>query len=505
MVLSAMPSSSSLSDVLERLVSGTDAVPFLLAASPLPQISGALCDAVLDRAGSAALLEQLAADTLLVMPLDRSRQWYRLHRALQAYLCSEQRMQHAQPPEQVLSRASRWYETEGDIDSAIAHAAAANDPDRATELVMRHFSTRVGAGNPTAVLAWLQQIDNTSVTTSPVLQCVAALVRMGLGDADGAMRCMHRAEFGLDERYPELAPANRPAACVAALRALLGRVTAEEMRADARYARRHTASPMWFAVACLADGGSSFMLGDFDAAEEAWRACTAVAEPINHTSWVIAYACLTLVHDRRGDRTLAQATAREARRLLAELELEAVPQLYQVHLFSAWQDMLLGREADALRQQEAGLALLDRCRGLAPWGSMQAHVALANIAHLRGDAQGKSRWLDAAEATLMGVPDAIVVKQQIADLRALVTIPRDEADAALALSAAERRVLQYLPTHLALAEIAERLYLSRHTVKSHVVAVYRKLGVANRSEAVEVAHRRGLLDPTSSEPRQDSR
>ncbi len=499
-------------DVLGRL-GATEAVQFLLAIAPLPRVSGALCDAVLHRTGSARLLEQLATDTLLVLPLDQNRRWYRLHPALQAYLRAEQRLQplagtdggQGPTPEEVLAQASRWFEGEGDIDSAIVHAAAANDPDRATELVMRHFSTRVGNGNPTAVLAWLEQIDNTSVTTNPMLQCVAALVRMGLGDADGAQRCMQRAEFGLDERYPEQAPANPPAACAAALRALLGRVTAEEMRVDARYARRHTTSPMWFAVACLADGGASFMLGDLDAAEEAWRAATAVAEPINHTSWVIAHACLTLVHERRGDRTLAHATARDARRLLAELKLEAVPQLYQVHLFGAWQDMLAGREADAARQQAAGLALLERCRGLAPWGSMQAHVTLATIAHVRGDAQGKSRWLDEAEATLARMPDAIMVKHQIADLRALVTIPRDEADGALALSAAERRVLQYLPTHLALAEIAERLYLSRHTVKSHVVAVYRKLGVANRSEAVEVATRGGLLDPTPLEPRQEAR
>lgn len=500
------------SDVLDRLVAA-DAVQFLLAAAPLPRLSGALCDAVLHRTGSAGLLEQLAAHTLLVLPLDQNRRWYRLHSALQAYLSSEQRLlplagtdgEPCPPPEEVLGLASRWFEAEGDIDSAIAHAAAANDPDRATELVMRHFSTRVGTGNPTAVLAWLQQIDNTSVTTSPMLQCVAALVRMGLGDADGAMRCLQRAEFGLHERYPQQAPANQPAACVAGLRALLGRVTAEEMRADARFARRHTASPMWFAVACLADGGSSFMLGDLDAAEEAWRAATAVAEPINHTSWVIAHACLALVHERRGDRALAQATARQARRLLAELELEAVPQLYQVHLLSAWRHMLLGREADALREQEAGVVLLDRCRGLAPWGSMQAHVTLAGIAHLRGDAQGKSRWLDAAEATLVGVPDAIMVKDQIADLRALVTISRDGADGTPALSAAERRVLQYLPTHLPLAEIAERLYLSRHTVKSHVVAVYRKLGVANRSEAVEVAYRRSLIEPTALDLRPEAR
>ncbi len=55
------------------------------------------------------------------------------------------------------------------------------------------------------------------------------------------------------------------------------------------------------------------------------------------------------------------------------------------------------------------------------------------------------------------------------------------------LSAAERRVLQYLGTHLTLAEIAARLYVSRNTVKSQAISIYRKLGVSSRSGAVQIA------------------
>ena len=55
------------------------------------------------------------------------------------------------------------------------------------------------------------------------------------------------------------------------------------------------------------------------------------------------------------------------------------------------------------------------------------------------------------------------------------------------LSGAERRVLQYLRTHLTLAEIAARLYVSRNTVKSQAISIYRKLGVSSRSAAVQIA------------------
>jgi LuxR family maltose regulon positive regulatory protein len=54
-------------------------------------------------------------------------------------------------------------------------------------------------------------------------------------------------------------------------------------------------------------------------------------------------------------------------------------------------------------------------------------------------------------------------------------------------------VLQYLPTHLPFRSIGERLSISRHTVKSHVAAIYRKLGVTSRHDAVDVAERLGLL------------
>jgi DNA-binding CsgD family transcriptional regulator len=60
-------------------------------------------------------------------------------------------------------------------------------------------------------------------------------------------------------------------------------------------------------------------------------------------------------------------------------------------------------------------------------------------------------------------------------------------------SRAERRVLVLLAEDLTLAEIAERLVLSRNTVKSHVRLLYRRLGAGTRAEAVARARQRGLL------------
>ena len=55
-------------------------------------------------------------------------------------------------------------------------------------------------------------------------------------------------------------------------------------------------------------------------------------------------------------------------------------------------------------------------------------------------------------------------------------------------------MLQLLPTHYTLGEIGDELVVSRNTVKSQVAAIYRKLDVTSRAEAVRRAHDVGLLE-----------
>ena len=62
------------------------------------------------------------------------------------------------------------------------------------------------------------------------------------------------------------------------------------------------------------------------------------------------------------------------------------------------------------------------------------------------------------------------------------------------LTSAELKILHFLPTHLSFREIAERTFVSANTVKTQANAVYRKLDVRSRSEAVALARELGLLD-----------
>jgi DNA-binding CsgD family transcriptional regulator len=64
-----------------------------------------------------------------------------------------------------------------------------------------------------------------------------------------------------------------------------------------------------------------------------------------------------------------------------------------------------------------------------------------------------------------------------------------------ALSDREMRVLRYLPTHLSASEIANELYISLNTAKTHLRHIYTKLGVNSRKDAVEQARLLRLLAP----------
>jgi len=65
------------------------------------------------------------------------------------------------------------------------------------------------------------------------------------------------------------------------------------------------------------------------------------------------------------------------------------------------------------------------------------------------------------------------------------------------LTARELVVLEWLATPLTQTRIAQELFVSVNTVKSHVGHIYRKLGVSNRQDAIEYARSFGLIAPST--------
>ena len=92
---------------------------------------------------------------------------------------------------------------------------------------------------------------------------------------------------------------------------------------------------------------------------------------------------------------------------------------------------------------------------------------------------------------LRGYPDAGILEERTQRLRFAL----DRLQWTEPITPAERRVLELLPTHLTLEQIAERLFVSKNTVKSHLRDLHRKLETSSRADTVARARELGLLGP----------
>ncbi len=107
----------------------------MLETSILDRLTGELCRMVTGRADSQALLEQLWAANLFLIPLDDEQRWYRYHHLFSDLLKLVLNQVHPGVVQELHFRASNWYEDQGILPEALHHALAANDMDLAANLV----------------------------------------------------------------------------------------------------------------------------------------------------------------------------------------------------------------------------------------------------------------------------------------------------------------------------------------------------------------------------------
>jgi len=161
----------------------------------------------------------------------------------------------------------------------------------------------------------------------------------------------------------------------------------------------------------------------------------------------------------------------------------------------AWCSGVVARRGDALHARDFATRAA-RLRPLLTYAlpvvSVQALVELARAYLALADHGGATAVLEQANAILRHRPDLGTLPAQVADLQSKLEVLKVELAGASALTTAEFRLLPLLSTHLTLAEIGDRLFVSRATVKSQTNSVYRKLGVPTRSEAISRLQQAGL-------------
>jgi LuxR family transcriptional regulator, maltose regulon positive regulatory protein len=482
----------------DELLSGLseEQVRFVLRSSVLDRLSGPLCDAVLHTRGSATTLAELSRSNLLLVPLDGGDHWYRYHTLLGEMLRSELRRLEPELEAQLHSRACTWHADHGDSERAIEHAVGSRDVRRAGELMWRAVSAYTGGGRNSVLRRWLGRFTAAEIASCPRLALVAAQSHLADGEGDRAEHwtAVAREGFaGLTVRE-----GRKPVeAGLAIMRAGMARDGLARMAEDAAlaYELEPGGSPRR-AVCRLLEGVGRHLSGDFEAArshlQEGMRGA-AVEAPGIHALCLAQLAALAL--DERDAEGAAWFAGRAKAVVSASAGLAGAPTAALVFATSAAARAGRGQLAEASDDRRQALALLGDLSNFAAWYECEARIVLARACLRLSDAEAARELLAEASLLVRQVQDAPLLQRWLDELREQLTATDGAAlPDAWSLTTAELRVVQFLPSHLSFPQIAERLYVSPNTVKTHVRAVYRKLDASSRGQAVELAQRNGLLD-----------
>jgi LuxR family maltose regulon positive regulatory protein len=466
---------------------------FIIQTSVFEHLTSEACDSLLERADSRRMLSSLESAGLLV-PLDHQRRRYRFPRLVRDYLCAE--LERSQPDAaRALHRlaAGRAAET-GEIEQAVEHAAAAGEPAEVAEFAEQLAVSACGRGKLDLLEPPLELLRDDEVVESHPDLCLAASWLYALrGRAGDAQYWSDATTRGLKSGDPRLH----------VLKGLRCRDGADQMLDDATTAcRKLPAGHAWRPAAVLARGAALLLTDDTERAQSELVEAIEIATAVGATELAIIGLCLrALLAVDENERVDAEAFIGDAV-VIAEAEPPAESLvallLAAVVAHDAARSGDLGEAAGRLEQAEE---LLELATPAVPW---LAALALLELVHVRlalADADGARALLRRVADVLRVRPRLGVVVQHSAELdRRTRALAEPEGRWASSLTPAERRLLPLLATHLSFREIGERLYVSRNTVKTQAIAVYRKFGVTSRSAAIERAVDLGLIDEAATVP-----
>jgi LuxR family transcriptional regulator, maltose regulon positive regulatory protein len=477
---------------------------FLLRTAPLDQMSAPLCDSVLDSTDAATRLAELEGRNLFVVRPDAERLWYRYRPLFREMLLAE--LRRWEPAEELLAhrRAAAWYEEHGYPEEAVSHALAGRDAMGAARLIARCGRSYLNSGRVGVVRGWLESLPDGVIAGVPSLAVVAGWTWAFSGDAARAQEALHIAERGalgaagltsLDEVPPTTDPSL--VSRVGCLRAVLAPFGIEQMLADARRAfDLERPGSVGFPPAALRLGVAHLLNGDAAAARGELERCAHFGRERQRSTTSIALAQLSLIAADEDDWPVAEACATEASELMHAGRLTTSPFSVAVHAARA-KVAIHQRNLQLARDTLARAVRLYRDRSPAafPWFAAQMAIVLGWLALDVDDYPTALRKMSEARRHLARLPDDGLLG------RLVVKLARDLAPHgdrlpypyAVTLTTAEMRVLQLLPTHLTLSEIADALYISRNTVKTQVASIYGKLHSSTRAEAVRAARERDLV------------
>lgn len=424
------------------------------------------------------------AITTVLLQQDRE-QWYRYHPLLQE--CATDLLAREDPDRlrTVRSRAALWHRDQGYLETSVRFALASGDWDTMGATIWPAARYSLLQGRTAAVRGWLDAAGEQATMRAPQLSLTAAWMNISSSDFGNVLRYAEATLLHMPGDWREDLPGSDVSPHLALLLAvtgygLSGAQEAAEL-ATAALAAMAGDDPTR-ALAGLIIGLNLALIGDPGAAEAMQRAAVLARSSGIASSEVEALALLGLVQMGHGQETAGCESIEAARTAFAFHDLGEMTSTTGILAIAhvAW-TAFRARPPDVA----AAIADVDRIRPalqpVFPWYRPLAGAVCAFASVRTSDVQGFHHYIGLCEDS--DRPEDVLCRQWQARARQeyAAVSPLQQ------LSPAELRVWELLKGRMTLSEIAGALFLSRETVKSHTVAIYRKLGVGSRREAQDLA------------------
>ena len=464
---------------------------FLERTSMLPRLSVELCDHVLERDDSAALLDRVVRANLFVVALDEDGLWWRYHALFAEYL----RLRLGERAAALHHRACDWFERHGLYEDAVDHAAACGDVEMIARTLEAQQVRMSRSGRAATIERWLELLPHELVSARPGVLTAGALAAGGLARPRAEVRRMLNRAERASEQHPEEWSGYHEAARVL-LAALYGdddvALTLERSVRAVELARADADTLVVPAMAVLA--WARLLAGEDDAALELARATEVHPDADRRPFGVVAaLAVQAVIAAERENPVVAE---RLAGRALFEATRAGVLQSTAAgcaHFAAALGALADGRPVDAERALHRARTIEAAIDG----GAMHAWVlaTYARTLAARGRTRRAELALEEARGVLAACIDPGAVAARVERAAAAVAALEGAAPTVTeALSPAELSVLRHFEGDRTARAIGADLYVSINTVKTHIRAIYRKLGVSTREDALARAKALDLLD-----------
>jgi len=323
---------------------------FLLDTAGLDRFCAELCDEVLQRDDSRAMLAEIETRNLFLSGLDRSRTWFRYHHLFADYLRGRSKERPAGVTRAIALRASDWFNHRRLPHEAVRYAFDAHDPQRAADLVAEFSAELVQhRGEHATLLGWLARLPQALVHANPKIRIGHAwslVLTRRHAEADAELRALEAVD-GADDSVRWV---------VEMIRCMYFALSDQPVAAK-------TASEAWLRNWPQADAF-----------------CTGV------TANVLAAGCCATDAFEQGLQALA----------IARRAFEECGAHYGLAWASALAMMLAmrrGDHAEAMAQAQLGLATVEHSLGIASYAGSMLTLLAAEVSYEQGELAQAERYL----------------------------------------------------------------------------------------------------------------